>query len=56
MSGPAQPRVRLVSFPDPSPFNCAARAGRGSGRCTGFLTDPRRNAGADSIGIVLSSN
>ena len=31
------------------------RAGRGSGGMTRFLTDPRRNAGAHSIAIVLSS-
>ena len=33
-----------------------ARAGRGSGERTGFLTDPRRNAGAHSIAIVQVAN
>ena len=33
-----------------------ARAGRGSGERTGFLTDPRRNAGAHSIAIVQMAN
>ena len=47
-------RAKTSLVPRPLPL-IKMRAGRGSGGMTRFLTDPRRNAGAHSIAIVLSS-